>query len=164
MDEVRARIKALAAAGQDTDAANKELIQQAIAEYRRRCDRRPTDMAHKFNLGMELLKDGQIEAAAGEFQRTVSDPKFRLKSHKFLGFCFGKKNMLDLAVKNYTSYLSLVEDKLSDEAKEVCYLRARQYEGLGKRDEAMTDYSHLVEIDLGYKDAAARLDKLRNGG
>jgi tetratricopeptide (TPR) repeat protein len=164
MDELKAKVKAFEAAGQDPAPAVQELAQFAIAEYRKRCERQPTDMAHKFNLGMELLKGQQIEAAAAEFQRTVSDPRFRLKSHKFLGFCFGKKNMLDLAVKNYTSYLSLVEDKLSDEAKEVCYLRARQYEGLGKRDEAMADYSHLVEVDLGYKDAAARLDKLRNGG
>ena len=67
-------------------------------------------------------------------------------------------------MKNYTSYLSLVEDNLSDGAKEVRYLRARQLEDLKKREEAMADYSQLVEIDLGYKDAAARLDNLRNQG
>jgi len=115
----------------------------------------------QFNLGQRLLMAGQIEAAAAEFQRTVSDPKYRLKSHKFLGFCFSKKNMLDLAVKNYSSYLTQAEDPLSDESKEVRYLRARQYEQMGKKDEAIADLSQLVEIDLSYKDCAARLEKLR---
>ena len=162
MEERKNRIAEIEAAGQDASALKQESLQFAIAEFQKRVERQPTDMGHKYNLGLKLLESGQIEAAAGEFQRTVADPRYRLNSHKYMGFCFGKKNMLDLAVKNYTSYLSLVEDNLSDGAKEVRYLRARQLEDLGKRDEAMADYSQLVEIDLGYKDAAARLDKLRS--
>jgi tetratricopeptide (TPR) repeat protein len=164
MEEQKNKISELEVGGQDATALKQEAIQYSIAEYRKRVARQPTDMGHKYNLGLKLLESGQIEAAAGEFQRTVADPRYRLNSHKYMGYCFGKKNMLDLAVKNYTSYLSLVEDNLSDGAKEVRYLRARQLEDLKKREEAMADYSQLVEIDLGYKDAAARLDNLRNQG
>jgi tetratricopeptide (TPR) repeat protein len=159
--EQQAAVKALEAAGKDTTDAKRALLQTEIAEYRTRCERQPTEMTHHYNLGVRLLQNGNIEDAAAEFQRTVNDPRYRRTSHKSLGQCFQRKNLLDLAIQQYTSYLSLVDDALSDEAKEVRYLRARQLEDLGKRDEAVADYSKLVEMDLGYKDAAERLNTLR---
>jgi tetratricopeptide (TPR) repeat protein len=161
IEEHKNYIKQLAAAGQDTTEAKATLVQVEIEEYRKRAERQPTELSHKFNLGVRLLQMGQVEAAAGEFQRTVADPRYRAKSHKFLGVCFGKKNMVDLAIKNYTAYITIVEDPQSDEAKEVRYLRGRQFEQAGRKDEAIADYSVLVEMDLGYKDCAARLEKLR---
>lgn len=161
--EQQEAIRALEAAGQDAAEAKRRLLEIEIAEYRVRCERQPTEMTHHYHLGMRLIQAGQIEVAAAEFQRTVNDPRYRRPSHKYLGFCFQRKNLLDLAVQQYTSFLSLVEDALSDEAKEVRYLRGRQLEDLGKRDEAVADYSKLVELDLGYKDAAERLNKLRAG-
>ncbi|MBA3698890.1 MAG: hypothetical protein H0W78_08550 [Planctomycetes bacterium] len=162
IDEHKNYIKQLTAAGQDTAEATQTLLQLEVDEYRKRAERQPTEMSHHFNLGSRLLKLGQVEAAASEFQRTVNDPRFRLRSFKFLGFCFAKKNMVELAVKNYSSYLTTTEDLQSDEAKETRYLRGRIYEQGGKKNEAIADYSALVEMDLGYKDCAARLDKLRS--
>jgi tetratricopeptide (TPR) repeat protein len=161
IEEHKNYIRQLQAAGQDATEATQNLLQLEVDEYRKRAERQPTEMSHKFNLGSRLLKLGQIEAAASEFQRTVNDPRFRLKSYKFLGFCFAKKNMVDLAVKNYSSYLTTTEDLLSDDSKEVRYLRGRIYEQGGKTNEAIADYSTLVEMDLAYKDCAARLEKLR---
>jgi tetratricopeptide (TPR) repeat protein len=161
IEEHKNYIKQLVAANQDATEAKLTLAQIEIEEYRKRSERQPTELSHKFNLGVRLLQIGQIEAAASEFQRTVADPRFRLKSHKFLGVCFGKKNMHDLAVKNYSAYLTTVDDGKSDEAKEVRYLRARQHEQAGKKEEAISDLENLVEMDLSYKDCAARLEKLR---
>ena len=161
IDEHKTYIKTLEAGGHDTAEAKKALQQIEVDEFKKRSDRQPTELSHKFNLGTRLLQMGQIEAAASEFQRTVADPRYRLKSFKFLGFCFGKKNMVDLALKNFTAYLSGAEDKTSDEAKEVRYLRGRQYEQAGSVAEAIGDFSSLVEMDLNYKDCAARLEKLQ---
>jgi len=161
IEEHKNYIKQLLAAGQDATEAKQTLLQIEVDEYKKRAERQPTELGHKFNLGSRLLQLGQIEAAASEFQRTVNDPRFRLKSYKFLGFCFAKKNMVELAVKNYTTYLTTTEDVLSDDSKEVRYLRGRIYEQGGKKEEAIADYSSLVEMDLGYKDCAARLEKLR---
>jgi tetratricopeptide (TPR) repeat protein len=161
IDEHKAYIKTLEAGGHDTAEAKKALQQIEVDEFKKRSDRQPTELSHKFNLGTRLLQMGQIEAAAGEFQRTVADPRYRLKSYKFLGFCFGKKNMVDLALKNFTAYLTGTDDLTSDEAKEVRYLRGRQYEQANSVAEAIGDFSSLVEMDLNYKDCAARLEKLQ---
>ena len=163
MAEAKAKVDAAVAAGQDAGPAKKERLQVEVAEYRRRVERQPTDMGHRYQLGMRLIQAGDIDAAAAEFQKTVGDPRVRKGSHRYLGFCFAKKNLLDLACQQYTSYLSLTEDDQADEAKEVRFLRARVLEDAGKKEEALKDYERLVAIDLSYKDAAARLTALRTG-
>jgi tetratricopeptide (TPR) repeat protein len=161
LDEARARVRQLEAAGQDAGPAKKELIQAEITEFRKRIERQPTDLTHRYSLGLNLIKTGDIDGAAAEFQRTVADPKLKKGSHRYLGFCFAKKNLLDLSTQQYTAYLALAEDDLADEAKEVRYLRARVLEDQGKKAEAIQDYERLVNIDLNYKDAATRLQRIR---
>ena len=166
IEEAKLKVDALSAPGQDPaalTAAKAERLQLEISEYRRRVERQPTDMSHRFNLGTRLIQNGDIDGAAAEFQKTVGDPKVRQESHRYLGFCFAKKNLLDLAVQQYTSFLSLALDDQSDKAKEVRYLRGRVLEDQGKRDDAIKDFERIVAIDLNYKDAATRLSKLRSG-
>ncbi|MBA3707465.1 MAG: tetratricopeptide repeat protein [Planctomycetes bacterium] len=162
MEEAKAKIQAMEAAGQDAITAKKELLTVEIEEFRRRVERQPTDMNHRYNLGVRLLQSGNIDLAAGEFQRTVNDPRLRKGSHRYLGYCFTKKNLLDLASRQYDSYLTLAEDEQSDEAKEVRYALARVCEDQRKKDDAIKNYERLVALDLGYKDAATRLSRLRD--
>lgn len=162
MAEAKAKADAALAAGQDANAVKRERLLVEIAEYRRRVERQPTDMGHRYQLGMRLIQVGDIDGAAAEFQKTVGDPRVRKGSHRYLGFCFAKKNLLDLACQQYTSYLSLTDDDQADEAKEVRFLRARVLEDSGKKEEALKDFERLVAIDLNYKDAAARLTALRS--
>lgn len=164
IEEMRAKVKAAEAAGIDISAMKQQLVQTEIAEYRQRVERQPTDMSHRYGLAMKLIQAGDVSAAAGELQRTVADPKLRKPSHRYLGYCLTKKGIFDLAVKQYSAYLELCEEDLGDEAKEVRYERGRIYERTGKVGEAVADYSRLVEIDLGFRDAADRLARLRQEG
>lgn len=151
------------AAGQDVTALEADLAETEIAEYRKRIDRQPTEMSHRFGLASRLYRKGDIDAAAAEFQQSVKDPRFRKKSHSYLGHAFAKKNLLDLARDQFTSCLSLIDDHLSDEYKEALYNRGRINEVLGRKEDAATDFTKVVEIDLSYKDAAERIRKLRGG-
>ncbi|TVR44220.1 MAG: hypothetical protein EA402_07670, partial [Planctomycetota bacterium] len=121
----------------------------------------PTELSHAFNLATKLFAKGDVDGAAGHFQKALGDPRFKKQSYHQLGHCFAKKKLLDLAAQQYTSCLSLIEDDLGDEAKEVRYSRARVYEAVGKKAEAEADYTRLVELDLGFRDAADRLAALR---
>ncbi len=164
MKEMEAALTAARAAGRDTAAAEKDVLTAKVEEYRRRIERQPTDLNHRYNLGESLYRQGNIDQAASEFQRTVNDPKFRRNSHRYLGYCFTKKKLLDLASGQYAAYLQLAEDDLAEEAKEVRYQLARVYESLGKHPDAIANYEKLVAIDLGFRDAADRLTNLRSGG
>jgi tetratricopeptide (TPR) repeat protein len=160
MLEERRRLEAMPA-GPEAEKAKAELLNTEIDEYRKRVERQPTDMGHRFQLGQRLFLRGDIDGAASEFQRTVNDPRLRRNSHGFLAKCFGKKNLLDLAIQQYKLFLPLVEDELSDEAKEARYQLARLYEAQGNTAEAIATFEILLGKDLAYRDAAARLSKLR---
>lgn len=161
--EAQERLKALPAGSPEAAAAKKQLLDLEIAEYRARVERQPTDMNHRFNLARNLLTAGEIDGAAAEFQKTVNDPRLRKSSHRGLAICFTKRNLLDLAIQQYKHFLPLVEDELSDEAKDGRYQLAKLLEDRGQTAEAIAEYEKLVSIDLGFKDAAQRLSKLRGG-
>lgn len=162
IDEAKARVQAAEQAGQDARALKRDLLALEIAEYRKRVERQPTDMGHKWNLGAKLWESGDVDGAAAEFQKTVQDPRLRMRSHRLLGLCFTSKKLLELASQQYTAYLALAEDTQSTETKEVMYLLARAYEDQGKTDLAIQALEKLVVIDLGFKDAAERLNTLRS--
>lgn len=161
MADMREKVAAMTAGSPEQAAAKKQLLEVEIAEYRQRVERQPTDMGHRFNLGTRLYQAGDVDGAAGEFQRTVNDPRLKKNSYRYLGYCFTKKNLLDLAIQQYKLFLPLVEDELSDEAKDGRYQLARLYEDRGVTADAIAEFEKLVTVDLGYKDAAARLNKLR---
>lgn len=161
MAEQRDKVAALTAGTPEHAAARKQLIEVEVAEYRVRVERQPTDMGHRFQLGLRLVQAGDVDGATGEFQRTVNDPKYKKHSHSYLGHCFTKKNLLDLAIQQYKLFLPLVEDSQSDEAKNGRYQLARLYEDRGNTAEAINEYERLIAVDLRFKDAEARLSKLR---
>jgi len=159
--EAQERMKALPAGSPEATAAKKQLLDMEIKEYRNRVERQPTDMNHRFNLARNLLNAGEVDGAAAEFQKTVNDPRLRKSSHRGLAICFTRRNLLDLAIQQYKLFLPLVEDEQSDEAKEGRYQLAKLYEDRGQTAEAIVELEKLVTLDFGYKDAAARLSKLR---
>lgn len=150
------------AAGGDASAQEQALVEAEIAEYRSRVERQPTEMGHRYNLATRLYQTGDIDGAASEFQQALKDPRFKRDAHKYLGHCFARKKLLDLSRDQFTSCLSLVEDHLSDEYKDVLYNRGRISEALGNMADAVNDYTKVVEIDLGFKDAAERLNACRS--
>ncbi|MFW5859149.1 MAG: hypothetical protein ACOCYP_03930 [Planctomycetota bacterium] len=158
---LRHAIEQAKAAGQDPAPLQEQLTDLEIAEYRKRIERQPTEMGHHFNLAQRLFKRGDIDGAASEFQQALKDPRFKRDAHRYLGHCFAKKNLLDLSRDQFTSCLSLIEDPMSEGFKDTLYHRARVHEAMGNKDDAAADYTKVVEIDLGYKDAAQRLNACR---
>jgi len=163
MAEAKAIVERAEQAGQDATAAKQQMLQVEISEFKKRVERQPTDMTHRFSLAQRYLKTGQIELAAAELQQTVRDAKFKRESHYFLGYCFTKKNLIDLAIQQYEACLKLFDEDQADRAKEVRYARGRLYEQAGKKAEAKADYSRLIELDMAYKDVATRLGGLEGG-
>ncbi len=160
--EARQRLMEARKSGEGVAEAEQRLLDIEIVEYGKRSERQPTEMQHRYLLGRCLLHNKEVDKAAAQFQRAVIDPKHKRQCHKYLGHCFAAKNLLDLAVQQYTSCLALIEDEMSDEFKEVTYNRGRLLEQAGKTTEAVADYTRLVQLDLGYKDAATRLGSLQS--
>ena len=139
-----------------------DLIDFEITTYRERAKRQPTEMQHRFNLATRLFQRGDVDGAAGEFQQSKKDPRFKRQALSYLGRCFAKKGLLDIARDQFTECIELIEDTQGDEYKDMLFNRGRINEALEDNAAAVKDFTELVQIDLGYKDAADRLAKLRS--
>ena len=162
MDKIKLANSGCQETGQDIKALQEQLLEAELAEYTMRAERQPTELSHKYQRGVRLFQKGEIDEAAQEFQRSLKDARNKKKAHYYLGHCFWRKKLLDLARDQFTQCASLIEDTTSDEFKEVLYSRAKLALELDDKDGAKADFTKLVEMDLGYRDAAQLLSQLRS--
>src|SRR6185369_4014378 len=97
---------------------------------------------------------GKVSEAIQEFQKAQSNPQRRLGAIMYLGRCFAKRGMNDMAARKYQDAL---KEKVGfdDERKEMLYELGCVFEKMGKADEAIEHFKQIYEVDIGYRDVAA---------
>ena len=125
-------------------------------------DRYPTDLQRRFNLGQLYFKAGKLSEAISEFQRAQSNPHIRIAALNYLGQCFERRGMNDLAVRTFQN---AIKDKAAfdDEKKELVYQLGAVLEKMGKKEEAIEQFKQIYEVDIGYRDVAAKVDAYYGG-
>jgi tetratricopeptide (TPR) repeat protein len=93
-------------------------------------------------------------------QRAALDPRCGRDAGVLLGDCFKQKGYLDLARKEYEKALGPV-GVLDDRAKEILYTLGAIAEEAGDAAQARVHYARIFETDVGYKDVAAKMERLR---
>ncbi|MBI3269920.1 MAG: tetratricopeptide repeat protein [Planctomycetes bacterium] len=136
-----------------------EMLQFQTEEFQRRVKEHPTDMALKFALGTYLFEGGQVDAAVGEFQQTVKDPKKKLDSLEYLGRCFMNKKMYDMSIEQFKK--AIKENNSSDREKSLRYNLGVSFEKKGKLQEALDEYNHIYEVDIKYRDVPKRIEDIQ---
>ncbi len=138
-------------------------VEYEIRECRQRAESYPTDLQIKFELGQLYLKGGKVTEAIQEFQKAQANPHRRLQSVCYLGQCFAKRGMNDMAARKFQEAL---KEKLEfdDEKKELIYHLGCVLEAMGKKSEAMDQFKQIYEADIGYRDVAARVDAYYSSG
>lgn len=141
-------------------AADKQAFQ--LSECARRVERFPTDLGIRFEYGQLLFQAGKISEAIGEFQKAQNNPHKRLPAMNLLAQCFAKRKMFDLAAK--TLQCALKEKPVfDDEKKELLYNLGCVLESMGKQAEAIEQLKLIYEVDIAYKDVAAKVDAFYAG-
>ena len=128
-----------------------------IDECRRRAEKYPNDLQIRFELGTLYFKAGKISDAIQEFQKAQNNPHRRIQALNYLGQCFARRGMNDLAARTLQNAL---KEKLvfDDEKKELLYELGIVLEKMGKTEEAIEVLKQIYEVDIGYRDVAARVD------
>jgi tetratricopeptide (TPR) repeat protein len=128
-----------------------------LAECKERSDKYPTDLGIRFELGVLYYEAGKIAEAIQEFQKAINNPNKRIQAMTYLANCFAKRGMNDIAARRLQEAL---KEKLvfDDEKKELVYTLGTILEKMGKREEAIEQYKVIYEMDIGYKDVAAKVD------
>jgi tetratricopeptide (TPR) repeat protein len=137
-----------------------ELREFELAELRRRVESASADASLRLQLGKALLRAGDLDGAAAELQRVGGDRRLRADAQYFLGQCFQRKGILDLARSRFSAALEGL-DPSGDRAKEILYSLGSISETEGDRGAARSFYIRIYEVDIGYRDVAEKMEQLK---
>jgi tetratricopeptide (TPR) repeat protein len=134
-----------------------------IEECKLRTERYPTDLQIRFELGQLYYEAGKIQEAMPEFQKAQTNPNKRIQAITYLGKCFEKRGMYDMAARRLQDVL---KEKISfdEEKKDLVYTLGSVFEKMGKKEEAIEQFKLIYEVDMGYKDVAKKVDDYYAGG
>jgi tetratricopeptide (TPR) repeat protein len=155
---------ALAADAGDAGATKRlkaERLALEIEEYGRRIKRNPGEAATRLKLGQACYKAGRTEEAIECFQVLVSDPRSELAARQGLGACFFRKGMFPLAARQFEQALASAGGVGSDRGKEICYHLGLVCERLEQTQDALARYLEIYEVDIHFKDVAAKIEALQ---
>ena len=159
-------IEQLDPALEDHEQQKAELTAQRDAfvldDCRSRVERYPTDKAIRFELGVLYYNQGKLAEALPEFQQAENHPHKRLPAMLYSARCLAARNMNDMAARKLQTALK-EKAGFDDERKELLYTLGCVLEKAGKRAEAITQFEQIYEVDMKFRDVAARVDDYHAG-
>lgn len=149
MSEARHSLERAHRFDRNNEAIGRDLLKfyQKLLEERESIDVR-------FQLGKLAMKLRELDLAISCFQRTDKDERYEAESAMSLGQCFIAKGMLDLA------FHELRRMPAEDQTKQLLYELGKRYESSSDFSGAREVYKVIVGVDIGYKDAQKKLDRL----
>lgn len=136
----------------------KEINTRELELHRRRSDRFPSDAAARFELGLRLVRAGQVDEAIKELQTIRSDPRHHGKAVFYLGICFKSRNNWRLAQRNFEEALQHLAAGDEFLRKEAMFILAAGYAETGELDRAVDLGCELANIDYNYKNIGTLLE------
>jgi Flp pilus assembly protein TadD len=137
----------------------KEINTREMDLYRQRADRYPTEMGHRFELGIRLLRAGQIDEAIRELQTARSDPRHHWRALMYLGHCFKARNNWRLARRNFEEALQNVPPHEDAARKEIMFQLAQGCAEANDLASAVDIGHELANLDFAYRDIGRLLDE-----
>jgi len=156
----------------DASEANKKTldqlklaaVKQEIDIYAARAARYPENISWRYELATRLKTAGQFADAIRHFQQVLEDPRRKGLVALELGECFQRIKQYQLAMQNYETAIEVLSDREAEQRKRALYRAGVLATGLEDFETAKKHLSALAGIDFGYRDVAARLDKLASIG
>ncbi|HVV73129.1 MAG TPA: hypothetical protein VHI52_16770 [Verrucomicrobiae bacterium] len=135
-----------------------------LAECQKRLERFPTDLQIRFEMGQLYFQSNKFSEAIQEFQKAMNNPHRKVAAMNLLAQCFMKRRppMYDLAARRLQDAIR-EKTAMDEEKKELIYNLATAFEAMGKKDEAIEQLKLIYEVDSGYKDVSAKVDRFYEG-
>jgi tetratricopeptide (TPR) repeat protein len=134
-----------------------EKLNFQLTECQKRVEKFPTDLAIRFEMGALNFQAGKIGEAIQEFQKAQGNPHKRIAAMGYLAQCYAKRKMFDLAARTLQNAIK-EKPVFDDEKKEMTYNLGCVLESMGKKEEAIEQFKLIYELDISYKDVAAKVD------
>ena len=143
-------------------AIQAEKLAFQLVECQKRVDKFPTDLAIRYEMGVLHFQAGKIGEAIQEFQKAQGNPHKRIAAMGYLAQCYAKRKMYDLAARTLQNAIK-EKPVFDDEKKELTYNLGCVLESMGKKEEAIEQFKLIYELDISYKDVAAKVDAFYAG-
>lgn len=137
----------------------KEVNSRELEVWRRRADRHPAESGHRYELGVRLMRAGQLDEAIKELQTARGDARHRWQSSLQLGFCFKARKNAKLALRNFEEALAALPGEEPERRKELLYEVARAHAEAADWPRALEIGAELAHLDFAYRDVAKLLDE-----
>ena len=139
-----------------------EKLNFQVTDCQERVEKYPTDLAIRFEMGQLYFQTGKITEAIQEFQKAQGNPHNRLAAMGYLAQCYAKKKMFDMAARMLQSAIK-EKPVFDEEKKDLVYNLGCVLESMGKKEEPIEQLKLIYEMDIGYKDVAAKVDAFYAG-
>jgi len=137
----------------------QEINKRELNVFRQKAERYPTEMNHRFELGVRLFRGGQTDEAIKELQASRNDPRLHGRSLVFLGHCFKSRNNWRLAQRNFEEALQHVPANEVSLRKEIMFQLAVGYAEAGDLGHAIEQGYELANLDFSYHDIGRLIDQ-----
>ncbi len=147
---------------QDTAGANQledERNQFVFDDLVSRVERYPNDLRLRHELGQEYFRYASYDDAIQQFQMAQRSPKDRNEALYYLARCFRAKGQKDMAVMQLETALAQLPI-MDDLRKQVLFELGEIAEENGATEKAFTLYKEIYGSDIGYRDIAAKMERL----
>ena len=134
-------------AGAEPDPASEVKADVEAGDYRSHHD-----------LGMAYLEMGLLPEAIREFQYAAESPEFKVRSLEMIGRCYITQNEPDLAIKQLSLGLALVDGD-DQTALGIKYSLALAYEMAGEPDRAKAFFQDVYVVDGTFRDVGEKIRK-----
>jgi tetratricopeptide (TPR) repeat protein len=153
-----------------SNPANAAALQNEIAALERERDnlllreaehlveRYPNDLMYRYDLGVLYMRTGNTQGAIEQFQKSVGQPQRRVASLNFLGQCFERVGLHDLAVDQYRKAIEELP-AMDGLKKELLYNLGTAYEAMGQPDAAIAEYKKIAAVDFGFRDVRDKITR-----
>jgi tetratricopeptide (TPR) repeat protein len=143
--------------GEEADKLTEERKAFEIEQIQKLSDTYPSDLTLRFELGVLQFESGDVQSAIRSFQRAQGNPHKEIAALTYLGQCFSKRNMNDMAARTLQNALDKKE-VMDDEKMDLLYQLGCVLDSMDKKEESIEQFKQIYERDIGYKDVADRVD------
>jgi tetratricopeptide (TPR) repeat protein len=137
----------------------KEINTRELEVFRQKADRYPTEMIHRLELGVRLLRAGQTEEAIRELQAARGDPRHQWRALLYLGHCFKNRQNWRLAKRNFEEALQNLPAGEEATKKDLLFQLARGSAEAGELAEAIDLGHELANLDFGFRGIGKLIDE-----
>jgi tetratricopeptide (TPR) repeat protein len=162
--QLESEIQELEKSGDSEALEQKRLEKEQFVfdDLQARVERYPNDLRLRYELGVMLFNNDYLSEAVEQFQLAQKNPQHRAKSLYYLGLCFKAKGQNDLAIEQLEAAAGELT-RMDETKKDILYAIGETYEAMDNADKARDCYKQIYQVDIRFKDVAAKVEQGYSG-